>query len=458
MLEFTKIERVYATKRPANVRKKDYGEIYNLFDKKLAAEQGSRCVQCGDPYCHNRCPLHNLIPNWLKQVADKDLELAFLLSNETSPFPEILGKICPHDSLCEGDCTLNDGHGAIAIGSIETYISEKGFEKGLKPKFSAKKCGKKVAVIGSGPAGMSAATFLLRKGFDVDMFEREDRAGGLLMYGIPGFKLDKKDVQRRIDWLVEAGMKLHLQCEIGRDISFEEIEKNYDAVFLGIGATKGKKAGMINEDAINVHTAMEFLTKIQKRNLGDKINYIDVKNRDVVVIGGGDTAMDCVRTSIREGAKSVKCLYRRDEANMPGSKKEVVNAKEEGAEFIFNVSPKAIVERHGIAKGVELQKTALSEPDAKGRRSVVLVEGSEYIEKADVVLCALGFDQEIPPFLKSLNLDLDATGRIKTDEFLQTSNPKIYAGGDCKRGAELAVTATYDGRTAAYAIAQKLLA
>lgn len=457
MLNFTTIDRTNASKRDVLKRLKDFNEVYEVFETKQASEQASRCVQCGDPYCHNKCPLHNLIPNWLKQIADKDLELAFLLSNESSPFPEILGKICPHDVLCEGDCTLNDGHGAITIGSIETFISEEAFAAGMKPKFATIKTDKKVAIVGSGPAGLSAATFLLRNGINVEMFERANRAGGLLTYGIPGFKLDKSAVARRVDWLVEAGMKLHLNCEIGKDKNFTELEKDFDAIFIGIGATKSKKAGISGEDSINVYNAMDFLTKIQKRNLGDSVNFIDVKDRRVVVIGGGDTAMDCVRTSVREGAKSVKCLYRRDEANMPGSKKEVVNAKEEGVEFVFNVSPKSIVTRSGISRGVELQKTALSQANSRGRRQVVPTEGSEYIEEADIIILALGFDMEAPAFLNEAGINLDKWGGIIINDNYQTSNPKIYSGGDCNRGADLAVTATADGKNAAIEIISKIL-
>jgi glutamate synthase (NADPH/NADH) small chain len=360
--------------------------------------------------------------------------------------------------LCEGDCSLNDGHGAISIGAIETHISEKGFEAGLKPKFAPIKSDKKVAIIGSGPAGISVATFLLREGIVVEMFERSDRAGGLLTYGIPGFKLDKSKVQRRIEWLVEAGMKLHLNCEIGKDKSFSELDNQFDAIFIGIGATKGKFAKLDGEDATNVHLAMEFLTKIQKRNFGQEVeNFIDVKDKKVVVIGGGDTAMDCLRTSIREGAKSVKCLYRRNEANMPGSKKEVINSKEEGVEFVFNVSPKSIVVKDGIAKGVELLKTTMSEADANGRQSVEIIQNSEYIEEADIVIYALGFTPEAPQFLQEANITLDSWNQIKVDENFQTSNPKIYSGGDSVRGADLAVRAAADGRDAAKAIIANLI-
>jgi len=448
MLNFTKVDRNNPSKRGVMERIKDFREVYNVFDKNKAEEQAERCIGCGDPYCHNKCPLHNMIPAWLKQTAQNDLELAFNISNETSPFPEILGRICPQDVLCEGDCTLNDTHGAITIGAIETHISETGFENGLKPKFSQNKLGKKVAVVGSGPAGISVATFLLRSGVDVDMYERASKAGGLLTYGIPGFKLDKSVIERRIDILKEAGMTLYTNCEIGKDKSFDELESSYDAVFIGIGATKGKKLGLEGENNANVHLAMEFLTAIQKRNFDEKVeNFIDVRDKNVVVIGGGDTAMDCVRTSVREGAKEVKCLYRRDEANMPGSKKEVVNAKEEGVEFVFNVSPVAIK-----ADGVELIKTQMSEPDASGRQSVKEIDGSNYIENADVIILALGFDQELPEFIKNANLDLDRWNGLKVNDNHQTSNPKIYAGGDSVRGADLAVTAAADGKGAAKAI------
>jgi len=452
MLNFTKVDRNNPSKRGVMERIKDFSEVYNVFDKNKAQEQADRCIGCGDPYCHNKCPLHNIIPAWLKQTAQNDIELAFNISNETSPFPEILGRICPQDVLCEGDCTLNDTHGAITIGAVETHISETGFEQGFKPKFASEKIGKKVAVVGSGPAGISVATFLLRAGIDVDMFERASKAGGLLTYGIPGFKLDKFRVQRRIDWLVEAGMNLYTDCEIGRDKSFEELEKNYDAVFIGIGATKGKKTGISGEDNENVYLAMEFLTGIQKRNFEEEnTNFIDVKDKNVVVIGGGDTAMDCVRTSIREGATTVKCLYRRDEANMPGSKKEVVNSKEEGVEFVFNVSPKSIE-----SNGVIVEQTTMSEADESGRQSVKIVPNSEYLEEADIIILALGFEQELPNFIKESELELDRWNGLKINEQYQTSNSKIYAGGDSVRGADLAVRAAADGKVAAKFIIDNL--
>ena len=452
MLNFTKVDRNNPSKRGVMERIKDFSEVYNVFDKNKAQEQADRCIGCGDPYCHNKCPLHNIIPAWLKQTAQNDIELAFNISNETSPFPEILGRICPQDVLCEGDCTLNDTHGAITIGAVETHISETGFEQGFKPKFASEKIGKKVAVVGSGPAGISVATFLLRAGIDVDMFERASKAGGLLTYGIPGFKLDKFRVQRRIDWLVEAGMNLYTDCEIGRDKSFEELEKNYDAVFIGIGATKGKKTGISGEDNENVYLAMEFLTGIQKRNFEEEnTNFIDVKDKNVVVIGGGDTAMDCVRTSIREGATTVKCLYRRDEANMPGSKKEVVNSKEEGVEFVFNVSPKSIE-----SNGVIVEQTTMSEADESGRQSVKIVPNSEYLEAADIIILALGFEQELPNFIKESELELDRWNGLKINEKYQTSNSKIYAGGDSVRGADLAVRAAADGKVAAKFIIDNL--
>ena len=458
MLNFTKFERINPEKRDVLQRLKDFNEVYQVFPKQRAVEQSDRCMQCGDPYCHTGCPLGNYIPAWLKQTATKNPDLAFALSNETSPFPEILGRICPQDVLCEGACSLNTGHGAISIGAIETYISEDAFERGMKPKFPEHKNDKKVAVIGSGPAGISAATFLLRKGFNVEMYERADRAGGLLMYGIPGFKLDKTTVDRRINWLLEAGMKLHLNCEIGKDIPALQLEKDFDALFIGIGSTASNKVKIEGENASNVYFAIDFLTGIQKRNLGKKnVDYIDVKDKKVLVIGGGDTAMDCVRTSVREGAASVKCLYRRDEANMPGSKKEVVNAKEEGVEFVFNVSPKSIKVENDLAVGVELLETSMSKSDTSGRQKVVLIEGSEYLEDADVIILALGFSPEVPSFLKELNVETNSWGGIVVDSNFKTSNKKVYAGGDCQRGAHLAVTAAVDGREAAKTIIKELL-
>ena len=462
MLNFVEIERVEPKKRDVLERLKDYNEVTTPLKPKHASEQADRCINCGDPYCHNKCPLHNMIPYWLKQTYQNNLELAFNISNETSPFPEILGKICPQDVLCEGACTLNDGHGAVTIGAIENHISEMGFEKGLKPYISKNKNGKKVAVIGSGPAGISVATFLLRDGFEVEMFERADRAGGLLTYGIPNFKFDKSKVKRRIDWLLEAGMKLNLNCEIGVDISFDDLKKEFDAVFIGIGATKAKSAKLSNEDKARkmgaLVNAMEFLTSIQKRNFGDKLdNFIDVKDKKVVVIGGGDTAMDCLRSSVREKAASVTCLYRRDQNNMPGSKKEYINSIEEGVEFVFNVSPKAIViENDGIA-GIKMQKTRLTSADESGRQKVEIIDGSDYIQEADIIIYALGFDVDSDSFISKAGIKTNDWGEIVVDENLQTSLKNVYAGGDCYRGADLAVRAAADGKKVAKSISKTLI-
>ncbi len=460
MREYLTTERVDPSKRLVVERTKDFGEIYEVFDKDDAASQSDRCIQCGDPFCLNKCPLHNYIPQWLKSIAEKDLEFAFKLSNEPSPFPEVMGRVCPHDKLCEGDCTLNDGHGAITIGSVETHITEEGFKAGLTPDFPGITSDKKVAVIGSGPAGLSVATYLLRSGIGVTMYERADRAGGLLTYGIPNFKLDKKVVERRVKLLEDAGMKLVLNCEVGKDKTFEEIANEHDAMFIGVGATKAKSAGLIGEHAINVYAAMDYLTNIQKKNF--KTNYdkkFDFKDQNVVVIGGGDTAMDCLRTAKREGAKSVTCLYRRDELNMPGSKKEYNNAMEEGVDFTFLASPKEIIlDESANAIAVEYVKTTLGAKGEDGRQRMEEIKGSETRANADVVIMSLGFNPVVPSFLAENGIETNSWGGIIIDEDThETSTAGIYAGGDCFRGADLVVTAAYDGREAARSIAESLL-
>lgn len=460
MQKFFDLERIDATKRSGGERIKDFKEIYKVFSEEKAANQSERCIQCGDPYCHNKCPLHNLIPQWLKATAHKDLELAFALSNEPSPFPEILGKICPHDRLCEGDCTLNDGHGAITIGSVETFINEEGFKQGLKPAFNANKTDKTVAIIGAGPAGLSAATFLLRQGINVEIYDKQNRAGGLLTYGIPGFKLDKEVVARRVDLLKEAGAVFHQNCEVGKDVSFDELTEKFDAVFIGVGATQGRVANIPGAEANEAYLAMEFLTNTQKKLFGETFDeQIDVSDKRVIVVGGGDTAMDCVRTSLREKARSVHCLYRRDAHNMPGSKKEYVNAKEEGVDFEFYTSPKEVIlDEAGNITALEYVQTELGEPDEDGRQRVQEVAGSEDRIEADVVIFALGFDTVKYGFLSDNGIELDRWDGIVVDANYQTSKEGVYAGGDCHRGADLVVTAAYDGREAGKAIAAKLLA
>jgi len=460
MREYLTVDRIEAKKRLVVERTKDFGEIYEVFDRNEAASQSDRCIQCGDPFCLNKCPLHNYVPQWLKAISEKDLEFAFKLSNEPSPFPEVMGRVCPHDRLCEGDCTLNDGHGAITIGSVETHITEEGFKQGLKPEFPGVTVDKKVAIIGSGPAGLSAATYLLRSGIAVTMYERSDKAGGLLTYGIPNFKLDKKIVERRVKFLLEAGLELVLNCEVGKDIAFEEIANSHDAMFIGIGATKPKRASINGEKASNVYDAMDYLTNIQKKNFkGSYEKKFDFKDKDVVVIGGGDTAMDCLRTAKREGAKSVTCLYRRDTHNMPGSQKEYKNAMEEGVDFTFHASPKEIILNDSAkAIAVEVIKTTLGAKDETGRQKMEEVKGSEFRVNADVVIMSLGFDPEIPSFLAENGIDTNKWGEIIIkEETHETTTSGIYAGGDCYRGADLVVTAAYDGREAARSISNSLL-
>lgn len=456
MHEYTKIERIDPEVKLSQERVQNFREIYEVYEPEIGEAQASRCIQCGIPYCSaTGCPLNNDIPQWLKYIANKDLKLAFEISNETSPYPEILGRICPHDRLCEGACTLNDGHGAVTIGAIEIFINETGFSSGLKPTFAGKLSGKKVAIIGSGPAGLSCATFLLRAGIKPVVFDRADEPGGLLIYGIPGFKLEKETVQRRVQMLLNAGMELRLNTEAGRDISFDEICNTHDAVFLGFGATEGKLLSYENYNTHNIYMAVPFLTNIQKKLLGKKHDAkYDVADKDVLVIGGGDTAMDCVRTSIREGANSVKCIYRRDEENMPGSRKEVKAAKEEGVEFIFNTAPKNFVTNvRGGIMGMNFLKTALVQNGQPGRASFEELSGSEHEIDADIIILALGFNIEQLKFLNENGIRTNRLGGIITDEKMQTTREGVFAGGDAVRGADLVVNAALDGREAALAIA-----
>ena len=459
MQNFINLERIEPNRRESSERVEDFREIYEIMTKEEASSQASRCVQCGDPFCHNKCPLHNYIPYWLKSISGMKRELAFKLSNESNPYPEITGRICPQDRLCEGDCTLNDGHGAITIGSIETFISENGFKKGLKPEFPGITTNKKVAIVGAGPAGLSCATYLLRAGIKVDMYERQNRAGGLMTYGIPGFKLDKEVVARRVKWLEEAGMSLHVNSEIGKEISFDDVASEHDAIFLSIGAETSNRAKLVNENSKNVFMAIDFLRDMQKKLFHEDFdNKYEVEGKNVVVIGGGDTAMDCLRTSIRQGAKSVKCLYRRDKYNMPGSKKEFKNSKEEGALFIYNVAPKEIVvNSKNEVIAIEMQKTMLSTKDSSGRASVELVKGSEFRVEADVVIFALGFSASTPSFLAENGIEVNKRGAIEVDKNHETSKSGVYAGGDCKRGSDLVVTAAAEGKSAADAIVKSLL-
>jgi glutamate synthase (NADPH/NADH) small chain len=455
MYEYTKIERVEPEIKNAKDRVQNFEEINKPYSVQSTAMQASRCIQCGVPYCASSgCPLHNNIPQWLKFIAEKDLELAFEISNETSPFPEILGRICPHNRLCEGACTLNDGHGAVTIGSIEIAINEQGFDKGLKPSYAPIFSQKKVAIIGSGPAGLSCATFLLRAGIKPVVFEKSDAPGGLMTYGIPGFKLQKEAVERRVKLLQEAGMQLLLNTEIGTDITFEKLQNEYDAVFLGFGATEGKVLNYEGYNSQNVYMAVPFLTNVQQKIFGKKYDKkYSIAGKNVIVIGGGDTAMDCVRTSVREGARSVKCVYRRDEENMPGSSKEVKAAKEEGIEFLFNTTPtNFMANKEGTINGMKFAKTQLKPTKIGERAAFELVENSEFVLPADVIILALGFNNQQIQFLHQNGIQTDKYGAIIVNQNMQTTQKGVFAGGDAVRGADLAVNAALDGREAAMKI------
>ena len=466
--DYIKIPKKIQRKRSPEERKKDFEPVYIEFNTEEALEQEKRCITCPIDilrglksefsFCRTGCPLNNYIPEWIREAKNGNIKKAFELSNETSPFPEIMGRVCPHDNLCQGACTIaKTEYSSVAIGAIEVFINEEAFKQGLKPYYGEdKKRKKRVAVIGSGPAGMSCATFLLRGGANVEIFEKSDRPGGLLTYGIPNFKLHKDVIFRRFEWMEKAGLKLHLNHPILTEEDFEKIVNEFDAVFVGVGAPSGRGARMENEDANGVYHVMDILTNAQKRVFGENIEN-PLKGKKVVVLGGGDSAMDAVRTSIRSGAKEVTCVYRRDEANMPGSKKEVINAKEEGVKFMFYTAPKAVsVDENNNVTGLICQKTELGEPDSSGRRRVQVVEGSDFEIPCDIIILALGFDNVKLPWFESAGIETDKWGCPIVNEKYQTSNPKVYAGGDAVRGADLVVTAARDGRVAAYAILEDL--
>ena len=457
--EFLDVPRQDPPKKSVEVRIVEFKEIYGQFDKQGAHGQASRCISCGNPYCEWKCPVHNYIPNWLKLVAEGNIKEAAELSHRTNSLPEICGRVCPQDRLCEGACTLNDGYGAVAIGSIEKYITEEALKQGWRPDLSqVVSTGKRVAIIGAGPAGLSCADVLTRNGVQAVVFDRYAEIGGLLTFGIPEFKLEKAVVKQRRQLLEGMGIEFRLNVEVGKDIAFDALLNEYDAVFLGMGTYTYMKGGFPGETLPGVYDALPFLIANANRCLGIEKNdadFIDMKDQRVVVLGGGDTAMDCNRTSIRQGAESVTCAYRRDEANMPGSRREVANAKEEGVQFLWNRQPVAIVGDNKV-EGVKVVLTEMGPPDARGRRTAQVVAGSEEIIPADRVLIAFGFRPSPAPWFTQYGITLDEQGRVKAPAKArykhQTTNAKVFAGGDMVRGSDLVVTAVFEGREAATGI------
>ncbi|MFN4263556.1 MAG: FAD-dependent oxidoreductase [Thioalkalivibrionaceae bacterium] len=457
-MQFLEVPRQDPEKTPARIRITEFNEIIGHFDPETAKHQAGRCLACGNPYCEWKCPVHNYIPNWLKLVAEGQLFRAAELSHRTNSLPEICGRVCPQDRLCEGACTLNDGFGAVTIGSIEKYITDAALAAGWRPDVSnVKLTGKRVAVVGAGPAGLGCADVLVRNGVTPVVFDRHPEIGGLLTFGIPPFKLEKFVVQRRRELLEGMGVEFRLGVEVGRDVGLDGLLEEFDAVFLGTGTYTAMKGGFPGESLNGVHEALPFLISNVKRVMGwerPEDQFIDMAGQRVVVLGGGDTAMDCNRTSIRQGAASVTCAYRRDEDNMPGSRKEVQHAKEEGVRFEFNVQPVEIV-GDGRVEGVRVVRTALGAPDARGRRRPEAIPGSETILPADRVIVAFGFRPSPEPWFAEHGIMLDDGGRIVAkgqSHPFQTTNPKIFAGGDNVRGSDLVVTAVFEGRQAAEGI------
>ena len=455
--QFLEVGRVDPKKLKPAERIKGFGEIYGEFDAKSSAEQSDRCLECGNPYCEWKCPVHNYIPNWLKLISEGNLNQAAELAHQTNTLPEICGRVCPQDRLCEGACTLNDGFGAVTIGSVEKYITDTALDSGWRPDLSnVVATGKRVAIIGAGPAGLGCADILTRNGVKPIVYDEHPEVGGLLTFGIPEFKLEKSVVQRRREVLEGMGVEFVLNTEIGKDVEFQTLLDEFDAVFLGMGTYTYMKGGFPGEDKEGVYEALPYLVANNKEFLNLKPeDYVNLEGKKVVVLGGGDTAMDCNRTAIRQGASSVQCAYRRDEENMPGSRREVNNAREEGVEFLWNRQPIEVV-GNGKVEGIKVVTTALGEPDERGRRSPQAVPGSEEIIAADAVIIAFGFRPSPAPWFADFGVDIDDGGRVIAPEHgkcgFQTSNEKIFAGGDMVRGSDLVVTDVWEGRQAAEGI------
>ena len=457
--QFLDVGRQDPQKKDARTRSREFAEIYEPYKPQEAASQSHRCLHCGNPYCEWKCPVHNYIPNWLQLVAEGNIIEAAELSHKTNSLPEVCGRVCPQDRLCEGACTLNDGFGAVTIGSVEKYITDTAFAMGWRPDMSQVTwTEKKVAIVGAGPAGLGCADILVRNGVKPVVFDKYPEIGGLLTFGIPEFKLDKTVMERRRAVFEEMGIEFRLGVEIGKDIPFESLLEEYDAVFLGMGTYKYMTGGFPGEDLPGVHKALDYLIANVNHCLGfeaDPADYVSLEGQKVVVLGGGDTAMDCNRTAIRQGASSVTCAYRRDEENMPGSKREVANAREEGVEFLFNRQPVAVV-GEGKVEGVKVVRTRLGEPDENGRRRPEVVPGSEEILPADAVVIAFGFQPSPAPWFEKFGIELDERDRVLAPEkgayAFQTTNEKIFAGGDMVRGSDLVVTAVFEGRQAAEGI------
>ena len=455
--QFLDVERQDPPKKNLETRTEAFVEIYDPFSSSQAAQQSHRCLECGNPYCEWKCPVHNYIPNWLKLLAEGNLFEAAELSHQTNTLPEVCGRVCPQDRLCEGACTLNDGFGAVTIGNSEKYITDTALAMGWRPDLShVIDTGKKVAIVGAGPAGMGCADVLTRNGVKAVVFDRYPEIGGLLTFGIPQFKLEKQVMQRRREVFEGMGIEFRLNTEIGVDIEIETLLAEYDAVFLGMGTYKAMEGGFPGEDLPGVYRALDYLIGNVNEKMGypqELDDYIDLREKTVVVLGGGDTAMDCVRTAVRQQADRVYCVYRRDEQNMPGSRKEVQNAKEEGVQFLFNRQPIEVVEYFGEAIGIKVVETELGEPGADGRRRPQPIPGSETVIEADAIIMAFGFQPSPADWFADIDIELNDWQGVIAPEHqtfkFQTRNPKVFAGGDMVRGSDLVVTAIWEGRQAA---------